>query len=197
MKRIPTNFFKGITITSFAMGAYSLITGANIEILQKKIEKFQTERNSFLKTISEMDNLIIENLTENNEILRKSLELTIKNERANETVKSGNEYLNKNKDNLDPEIMGNHLDKMSKASQEAKQAALDLLESISNGNNKYISDNFIDIIQNFFSTLNYIEMVSVVNLLGCISILFCVFSIFIVILSDYLIDKLKIQERFT
>lgn len=62
-----------------------------------------------------------------------------------------------------------------------------------NGNN-FSATDFISEVQNYYSSLSFVELTATLNILGCCIILMCLFTIIIVLLSDILFNKLNITS---
>ena len=76
---------------------------------------------------------------------------------------------------------------------------LELINILNNIYKQDISDSFSAIdfitnIQNYYSTLSFVELTATLNIIGCFIILFCIFTIIIALLSDYIITKFNITS---
>ena len=76
---------------------------------------------------------------------------------------------------------------------------LELINILNNIYKQDISDSFSAIdfitnIQNYYSTLSFVELTATLNIIWCFIILLCIFTIIIALLSDYIITKFNITS---
>lgn len=61
--------------------------------------------------------------------------------------------------------------------------------------NTFSAVDFITDMQNYFASLSFVELTASINILGCVIILLCLSTIILILLSDYLINKLNISSN--
>ena len=103
-----SQIFKGITITSFALGLYNTKKGINIRELQTKVEDLQNKNNALKDKILECQNSKIQEIEISNEVkdsVRSSLD------KSNKTIQEINQYI-ENNENIDTNVIQNNLEKV-------------------------------------------------------------------------------------
>jgi hypothetical protein len=80
---------------------------------------------------------------------------------------------------------------------ETKNNSIKELQDISNKSDmfSYLND-LLDIYRNFTYQLDLPQLVALVNIIGYVTILSTLFSITILLIGDYLIDKLKLEIKY-
>src|SRR3984957_5333601 len=201
-------FFQGLTLTSFGLGIFNTVKNSNNkELLRNFI--LEQEKNS--KLIDEIDKLKTEcneqkfNTLENdNEVLRKSLDLvTSKSEIENDlnNLNILNQEIKENNDYSSEDFQdkfNNLVEKLNKDISENTNKTEQLIETIkkvldSDSNNLINTNQIFDSIQNLYNNISIIDSLAIIHISGSIFILISLYSI---ILYFKLEDKYPRLAKF-
>ena len=204
-------FFQGLTLTSFGLGIFNTVKNSNNkELLRNFI--LEQEKNS--KLIEEIDKLKTEcneqkfNTLENdNEVLRKSLDLvTSKSEIENDlnNLNILNQEIKENNDYSSEDFQdkfNNLVEKLNKDISENTDKTEQLIETIkkvldSDSNNLINTNQIFDSIQNLYNNISIIDSLAIIHISGSIFILISLYSIILILFGDKLILYFKLEDKY-
>lgn len=189
MKFNITRVFQGITLTSFGFGVANFIKSRNSKFYTDKLNDLARE----LKILSVERDIAQEALKVNqsNEQLKILNEINDKLDKLNNNLIEFKQKITLySEENFD--ASANNLITHTKSVREQAKEAWDKCDK----NSIFDFDRLMDQINDYYSKLGYYDLLAAVNLTGCMVLLISIISIIIVLYSDSIINKYKINERY-
>lgn len=184
-----TRVFQGITLASFGFSVTNFIKSRNSKFYTDKLNDLARE----LKILSVERDIAQEALKVNqsNEQLKILNEINDKLDKLNNNLIEFKQKITLySEENFD--ASANNLITHTKSVREQAKEAWDKCDK----NSIFDFDRLMDQINDYYSKLGYYDLLAAVNLTGCMVLLISIISIIIVLYSDSIINKYKINERY-
>lgn len=175
-----SNFFKSLSIATFAISVISFQNQREAE----KVLKAKAEQK-----LLEFSSKQVDSVTETAYVKSRKSDLVIETQSLNSDIK-----------NLNADTPVSILETIVAKSNSVSKKAQELFEVVNKkgggeSSNTFSAVDFITDMQNYFSSLSFVELTATINILGCVIILLCLFTIILILLSEYLINKLNISSN--
>lgn len=176
-----SNFFKTLSIASFAISVRSF--------QNQQAEKALEAKERAEQKLLEYSSKHVDSVTETADVKSRTSDLVIETQSLNSDIK-----------NLNADTPVSILETIVQKSEKVSKKAQELYEVINKkggggSSNTFSAVDFITDMQNYFASLSFVELTASINILGCVIILFCLSTIILILLSDYLINKLNISSN--
>ena len=190
------NILRGMTVTSFGMGAFNLFNNIQNRNWQTRVDALIADRESLSAKISVLQEVKIESLEHKITVEEQINKVLIALNENNKSLTSLKDYALANPSTLNPEIVNAKIEQAEKSGKMVNETANNLFNNLKSSIGDEWFNSILKSIQEWFNTLGFSELIAAVNLFGCLTITLSLISILIILYSENLINKFNLINRY-